>query len=167
MSITTITFDEFLASAKEFVEKSEKLGDGWALKDNKTDNLKTYLRKDTFVQCEDGSMNHLLKVEYVIFYNLSYGVPSFSFNAWNSSGTLVTLDDIRKMSFIQINEKDFYSVITQQEHPIFQRPYFIMHPCHTETLLAAFKNKSMNIIVTFLGLITPLIRLNLPLEYGL
>lgn len=101
MSNTTITFDEFLASAKEFVEKSEKLGDGWTLKEDKTDNLKTYLRKDTFVQCEDGSMNHLLKVEYVIFYNLSYGVPSFSFNAWTSSGTLVTLGDIRKMSFLQ------------------------------------------------------------------
>ncbi|KAH9632792.1 hypothetical protein HF086_012617 [Spodoptera exigua] len=165
--MTTITFDEFLASAKEFEHKSNELGDGWTLKEDKVDNLKTFLRKDTFVQYENGNINHLLKVEYVIFYNLSYGVPSFSFNAWNSSGTLLTLDEIRKMSFIQINEKDFYSVITQQEHPIFQRPYFIMHPCHTETLLAAFKNKTKNIIVTFLGLITPLIRLNLPLEYGL
>ncbi|CAH0702604.1 unnamed protein product [Spodoptera exigua] len=167
MNMTTITFDEFLASAKEFEHKSKELGDGWTLKEDKVDNLKTFLRKDAFVQYENGNINHLLKVEYVIFYNLSYEVPSFSFNAWNSSGTLLTLDEIRKMSFIQINEKDFYSVITQQEHPIFQRPYFIMHPCHTETLLAAFKNKTKNIIVTFLGLITPLIRLNLPLEYGL
>lgn len=66
-----------------------------------------------------------------------------------------------------INEKDFYSVITQQEHPIFFRPFFMMHPCHTAELLNVFKNKTKNIIVTFLGLITPLIMLKMPLEYGL
>lgn len=71
------------------------------------------------------------------------------------------------MYYYRINQKDFYSVITQQEHPVFQRPYFIVHPCHTEELLATFKNKSKNIIVTFLGLISPLVKLNLPLEYGL
>lgn len=88
------------------------------------------------------------------------------FNIWNSSGTILALEDIRQMSFVKIKQKDFYSVITQQEHPILQRPYFIVHPCHTEELLATFKNKSKNIIVTFLGLITPLVNLNLPIEYG-
>ncbi|KAM3958464.1 autophagy-related 10 [Aphomia sociella] len=71
------------------------------------------------------------------------------------------------MSLIRIKEEDFYSVITQQEHPVFLRPYFVMHPCHTATLLAVFKNTSKNIIVTFLSLITPLLKLNLPLDYGL
>ncbi|KAJ8721707.1 hypothetical protein PYW07_002482 [Mythimna separata] len=164
MSATTITIEEFLEAAKEFVKKSEKVCDGWALKLDKTDIFKTYIKKDTFIECPDTTA--LYKIEYVIFYNLSYGVPSFSFNVWNSSGMLITLDDIRRMSFLQINQKDFYSVITQQEHPIFQRPYFIVHPCHTETLLAAFRSSSKNIIVTFLGLITPLIKLKLPLEFG-
>lgn len=167
MNTTTITFEEFLEAGKEFVRKSEKLGDGWTLKENKKDVLKSYIEKKTFIKCQDENIGKLLRVEFVIFYNLSYGVPSFSFNLWNSSGMLISLEDVRKMSFIEINEKDFYSVITQQEHPIFQRPYFIVHPCHTETLLAEFRNKSKNIIVTFLSLITPLIRLNMPLEYGL
>ncbi|CAG5058816.1 unnamed protein product [Parnassius apollo] len=98
---------------------------------------------------------------------MSYGVPSWSFNVWNSSGTLLKLEEIRRMCFIQITTEEFYSVITQQEHPLFHRPYFIMHPCHTAQLLTEFKNKSRNIIVTFLGLISPLLQLNLALEYGL
>lgn len=63
--------------------------------------------------------------------------------------------------------KDFYSVVTQQEHPVMHRPYFIIHPCHTADLIAAFKCRTKNLIITFLGIITPLIQLNLPLEYGL
>ncbi|XP_026732783.1 ubiquitin-like-conjugating enzyme ATG10 isoform X2 [Trichoplusia ni] len=167
MGSTTITIEKFLVAAAEFVKVSDRIGDGWKLKQDNTDSYKTFLRKDTFIQLEDNNISNLLKVEYVIFYNLSYGVPSFSFNIWNSTGSLLSLDDIRKVSAIQINEKDFYSVITQQEHPVLQRPYFIVHPCHTETLLAAFSNSSKNIIVTFLGLVTPLIKLNLPLDYGL
>ncbi|KAJ8731005.1 hypothetical protein PYW08_002418 [Mythimna loreyi] len=167
MSATKITIEEFLEAAKEFVKKSEKICDGWTLKLDKIDLCKTYIKKESFIQCQDNDTTNVYKIEYVIFYNLSYGVPSFSFNIWNSSGMLIALEDIRKMSFIQISQKDFYSVVTQQEHPIFQRPYFIVHPCHTETLLATFRNTSKNIIVTFLGLITPLIRLKLPLEFGL
>ncbi|CAH2075972.1 unnamed protein product, partial [Iphiclides podalirius] len=106
-------------------------------------------------------------MECVIFFNLSYGVPSFSFNIWNSSGVLLKLEDIRRLSFIHIKEDEFSSVITQQEHPLFGRPYFIMHPCRTGQLVEHFRHKSKNIIVTFLSLITPILQLKLPMEYGL
>ncbi|CAB3223981.1 unnamed protein product [Arctia plantaginis] len=164
---SAIELEEFLHAAQEFVKKSDEIGDGWSIKECGDDKSKTFLKKDLYVEHTDDNNSILLKMEYIIFYNLSYGVPAFSFNIWNSSGTLLSLEDVRKMSFIQISQKDFYSVITQQEHPVFQRPYFIVHPCHTEELLATFKNKSQNIIVTFLGLITPLVKLDLPLKYGL
>lgn len=98
---STITFEEFLEAAKEFIQKSNQISDGWILKQDKIDVIKTYLRKETFIHYEEDEICNLLKVEYVIFYNLSYGVPSFSFNIWNSSGTLLSLEGIRKMSFIQ------------------------------------------------------------------
>lgn len=108
MSAKSITIEEFLEAAEEFVRKSEKLCDGWTLKLDKTDLLKTHIRKDTFLECQDfmfygqdTDTTCMYKVEYVIFYNLSYGVPSFSFKVWNSSGMLLSLEDIRKMSFIE------------------------------------------------------------------
>ncbi|KAG6455500.1 ubiquitin-like-conjugating enzyme ATG10 [Manduca sexta] len=162
-----ITAEEFLTAAKKFVLISNKICDGWKLIENEWDINQSYISKETFIECGVGDDVSLLKAEYIIFYNLSYGVPSFSFNIWNSSGMLLSLEDVRQLSFISTNPKEFYSIITQQEHPLFQRPYFIMHPCHTEELLTSLQDKTANVIVTFLGLVTPLIQLKLPLEYGL
>ncbi|CAG4966858.1 unnamed protein product [Colias eurytheme] len=159
-----ITPEKFVIAAKNFMKISEKIKDKWKLHEN-IEVHKSYLKKETFIQNNNRNLP-LLKAEFVIFYNLSYGVPSFSFNIWDESGSFLTLEDIRQMSFIEIRKEDFYSVVTQQEHPVLHRPYFIMHPCHTQTLLANFK-ESKNIIVTFLGLIMPLLNLKLPLEYGL
>ncbi|XP_047509180.1 ubiquitin-like-conjugating enzyme ATG10 [Pieris napi] len=156
-----LTAEGFLSSAKAFIETSNLLHDDWKLYEN-SDICKSYIRKNTFIDVK----GQLFKAEFVIFYHLSYGVPSFSFNIWDSSGMLLNLEDIRKISFTKINQKDFYSVITQQEHPVLCRPFFIMHPCHTYQLLSSLR-ESKNIIVTFLGLITPLINLQLSLKYGL
>ncbi|CAG9785397.1 unnamed protein product [Diatraea saccharalis] len=163
----TITLENFVNACRKFCDISDRINDGWKLIENQSDKHKCYIKKCTFVHQVLHGNKFLLKTEYVIFFNLSYGVPSFSFNIWNSSGVLLTLDEIRQMSLISINKEDFYSVITQQEHPVLQRPYFIMHPCHTEALLGEFKDVSKNIIVTFLGLIMPLLKLDLPLAYGL
>ncbi|XP_004924725.1 ubiquitin-like-conjugating enzyme ATG10 [Bombyx mandarina] len=163
--MSSVTYTDFIEAAKNFIEISNRCCDGWKFIEHDKD--KCYLRKETFLNYKNGDYERLLKADYVIFYKESYCVPSFSFNVWNSAGMLLSLDDIRTMSLISINKKDFYSVVTQQEHPIFQRPYFIIHPCHTESVLAAFKDKSKNIIVTFLGLVCPLLNINLPLEYGM
>lgn len=98
---TAITFEEFLQAAKEFLFISDKICDEWSLKVYKDDPTKTFLKKDMFIEHEQDNVRILLKVEYIIFYNMSYGVPSFSFNIWNSSGALLSLEDVRKMSFIQ------------------------------------------------------------------
>ncbi|RVE49641.1 hypothetical protein evm_005698 [Chilo suppressalis] len=147
--------------------RKKRLSDGWKFYGNEVDKYKSYIKKCSFLQQVKSDINTLLRAEFVIFYNLSYGVPSFSFNVWNSSGVLLSLEEIRQMSLISINKDNFFSIITQQEHPVLLRPYFVMHPCHTEVLLRELKEVSKNIIVTFLGLVTPLLRLDLPFEYGL
>ncbi|VVC89210.1 unnamed protein product [Leptidea sinapis] len=156
-----VTPAEFLSSAIKFVAISDQIQDEWKLYEN-TEIHKSYIKKDTFLTAKDC----VYKAEFVIFYNLSYGVPGFSFNVWDSSGSFLSLEGIRQLSLLDINQEDFYSVITQQEHPVLCRPYFVMHPCHTEVHLASLK-ESKNCIVTILGLITPLIPLKLPFAYGL
>ncbi|XP_053612421.1 ubiquitin-like-conjugating enzyme ATG10 [Plodia interpunctella] len=161
----TLAPEEYLEAAIRFCNISDTLNDDWKIIIDEENPHKSYLIKNTFVT-QDTNGPKLCKAELVIFYNLHYGVPAFSFNIWNSSGVLLTLDEIREMTFVKIKEKDFYTVITQQEHPLFSRPYFVMHPCHTAELIHMFKNSSNNIIVTFLGLITPLLNINLPMGYG-
>ncbi|KOB69868.1 Autophagy-related protein 10 [Operophtera brumata] len=164
---SNLSLEEFLAAAKEFVEISNILCDGWKLIENEC-LLKSYVQKECFIKpSKEDSLP--MKAEYVMFYSLSYGVPQFSFNVWNSLGVLLTIKELRRVLFIKEppqSDENLYSVITQQEHPIFFRPYFIVHPCRTGELLACFKGSSTNILVTFLGMIEDVIKLNLPMEYG-
>lgn len=101
LECSSITAEEFIDAADKFVKVSDRICDGWTFyKDNK-DICKSYIKKETFLEIQDKTCQSLLKAEYVIFYNLSYGVPAFSFNVWNSSGMLLTLENIRHMSFIK------------------------------------------------------------------
>lgn len=100
MNSENISTESYMNAARQFCEKSAKIGDGWRLHENKTETHKSYIKKDMFLKLEEGA-GSLLKAEYVIFYNLSYGVPSFSFNVWNSSGMLLSLEEIRQMSLIK------------------------------------------------------------------
>ncbi|XP_046962676.1 ubiquitin-like-conjugating enzyme ATG10 [Vanessa cardui] len=168
MNCNTITPEEFVYAARDFIELSNRYFDSWTIHQNDNEILNTYLKKEEFVSHRDENDKvFLYRAEYIIFYNLSYGVPSFSFNLWDCSGKLLTLEQVREISLMKISKEDFYSVVTQQEHPVMYRPYFIIHPCHTAKIVSAFRYTSRNLIITFLGLITPLIQLNLPLEYGL
>ncbi|OWR41827.1 ubiquitin-like-conjugating enzyme ATG10 [Danaus plexippus] len=168
MSSFGISPEEFVYAARDFVDLSDKYRDSWTLHQNDNEILQTYIRKEEFISHRDENDKvFLYRAEYVIFFNLSYGVPSFSFNVWDCSGKLLTLEEVRQISLIKTTKENFYSVVSQQEHPVLYKPYFIVHPCRTAVILQEFKSKSRNIILTFLGLIIPLVQLNLPLEFGL
>ncbi|XP_041987995.1 ubiquitin-like-conjugating enzyme ATG10 [Aricia agestis] len=158
----TLSAAEFCKAIKQFVDISRKCNDTWqVLEPDSHDMHKCLLKKEEFIKDIDGNF---CKAEYTIFYNISYGVPSFSFNIWKSDGTLLSLEEIRHLSPTVIKKEDFYSVVTQQEHPLFHRPYYIVHPCNTESILSALSS-SQNIILTFLSLITPIVKLDVD-EYG-
>lgn len=98
---SSITAEEFIDAAEKFVKVSDSICDGWTFYKDCNDIYKSYIKKETFLETQDKTYQSLLKAEYVIFYNLSYGVPAFSFNIWNSSGVLLTLENIRNMSFVK------------------------------------------------------------------
>lgn len=101
MDSHTISPKEFLNSIKHFQQISDQIKDGWLVYENEIETYKSYIKKETFITCEIHNKTTLCKMEYIIFFNLSYGVPSFSFNVWDSSGTLLKLEDIRRLSLIQ------------------------------------------------------------------
>ncbi|KAF9301143.1 hypothetical protein BGZ74_007052 [Mortierella antarctica] len=95
----------------------------------------------------DGAHDEFLSVSYHIVFSPSYQVPVLYFNAFTSDSiTPVGLDHIYH-SLVPHEWRDtvrnsgLSGGISQQDHPIFNIPYYYMHPCETvslmETVLAA------------------------------
>lgn len=102
MSSFGISPEEFVYAARDFVDLSDKYRDSWTLHQNDNEILQTYIRKEEFISHRDENDKvFLYRAEYVIFFNLSYGVPSFSFNVWDCSGKLLTLEEVRQISLIK------------------------------------------------------------------
>ena len=78
------------------------------------------------------STSHLITFEYHVTYSCSYTVPVLYFNAWHSTGKLLTADEIWKLA---PPCSDKYSYITQIDHPILARPFYELHPCRTEQMM--------------------------------
>lgn len=94
--------EEFVAAARHFVKLSDQFLDGWTLHENDNEILDTYIRKEEFISHGDKEKKTILyRAEYIIFFNLSYGVPSFSFNIWDCSGKLLTLEEVREIALIK------------------------------------------------------------------
>lgn len=61
---------------------------------------------------------------------------------------------------------DLLSILTETDHPILFRPFFMIHPCRTAEILAQTE-KSCNRIITFLSVMGPYVQLKLKNEYGM
>lgn len=95
-----LCYTEFIEQAKQFITIANNVNDDWKLVENDQDNYSIYLKKEMCKEVIIGQEKTLLKAEYIVSYNLSYGVPMFSFNFWKPTGMLLTLEDIRKLSLI-------------------------------------------------------------------
>lgn len=115
--------------------------------------------------------------EYHIVYNFGHSVPTLYFNAWYSSGKLLTLEEIWKRVHSQFSKQIWenkWESLTQTEHPLLGRPFFQLHPCHTAKLMGQLKPKiSSNskflsqYIISWLSMFGPVIGLKLSLDYFL
>lgn len=113
--------------------------------------------------------------EYHIVYNFGHLVPTLYFNAWHSSGKLLTLEEIWERVHFQFSEQIWenkWESLTQTEHPFIGRPFFQLHPCHTAKLMGQLKPKiSSNskfisqYIISWLSMFGPVIGLKLSLDY--
>ena len=82
--------------------------------------------------CSFFPSSQLVTFEYHVVYSTSYTVPVLYFNAWFSTGKLLTVEEIWKLA---PPCSDKYSYITQIDHPILARPFYELHPCRTEQLM--------------------------------
>ncbi|XP_058446235.1 ubiquitin-like-conjugating enzyme ATG10 [Malaya genurostris] len=183
----TLTEQEFLAAARQFLNFSLQIHDDWELIESQSGTA--YLKK-SIVQSlviptseNEESLNELLEddpslskpmscldfynFEYHIIYSTSYQVPVLYFNVHKSNGTLLKLEEawagFRQLS--SESSEQLHQILTQMEHPVLFKPFLALHPCQTSNVLCNLR-KSNNLIVSFISSFGPFINLNLSLEYS-
>lgn len=105
--------------------------------------------------------------EYHILYNISYSVPVLYFNVRDSAGKLLPLEKVWET--LKVPEKvllEKWSFVTQQEHPVFRRPFYYLHPCKSFELFRISENSKVNPLVTWLSSVAPIVHLHVPLDYA-
>lgn len=190
-----VTLEEFNWCITQLLTISDRLADGWTLH-NKDVPDETYLVKKIIISNTDnksdvsplvlpleeplddvledrnvitGPGGDMLTWEYHVLYSHSYSVPILYFNAWTNDGRLLSLEDMWRRvhaNFQDSLQENRWSVLTQQEHPVLRRPFYLLHPCHTAHLLGCFQGKSPNIVITWLSTVGPVVGLTLAQQYA-
>ncbi|XP_018027466.2 ubiquitin-like-conjugating enzyme ATG10 [Hyalella azteca] len=77
--------------------------------------------------------------EYNILYSFSYSVPILTFEAFNSSGKPLSLEDVWDRvvdsHFVGQIQPRRWESLTMMEHPVKGSPCYGLHPCKTAQLL--------------------------------
>ena len=134
---------------------------------------------DATVQQDILQCHSSVRLEYHVVYSVSYEVPTLYLNASHTSGKSLAMNDIWKLipSFYGPPTSAKWEILSQQDHPILNRPFYYIHPCHTATALSAVLSQpkdilvigatpeSTNYILTWLSMFGPLVGLNLSLKY--
>lgn len=188
-----LSAEQFAQEAADFVTKSQLLHDNWRIEQVDTNPESVYLVKNSVCQLQlqihladsaldscisasdieiaedtestlhESSVAETISFEYHIIYSLSYAVPVLYFNAFKANGRLLTLDELLSVIPCQFSVQDKWQFITQHEHPILGRPFFQLHPCHTETMMSKL-NLHTGYLIAWLSSVAPAIHLQLPIQ---
>uniref|UniRef100_A0A5S6QBN8 Ubiquitin-like-conjugating enzyme ATG10 n=1 Tax=Trichuris muris TaxID=70415 RepID=A0A5S6QBN8_TRIMR len=112
-----LTEEEFAVGCRELVAKSAKFpGFEWTLHERKNSSAPIVRR------VEEGAEG---RREFHVCYDEVYNVPVLLFNVWHSDGKLLLLEEVwatvSQAEAVRL-KSDPWTMITQQEHPIFRNP---------------------------------------------
>ena len=116
-----------------------------------------------------------LHYEHHICYSDSYNVPVMYFQAATLDGRVLSLEEL----WARVGEchshalQEKWSLLTQAEHPYLLRPFYQLHPCHTQTFMRSLQCKdgveggasSGNYLLLWMSAIADVVGLHLSLEY--
>eukprot|EP00116_Pleurobrachia_bachei_P010656 sb/3470918/ len=147
-SLGTLTETQFVAQCRSIVEVATKIGDSWEMRQGDWGDV--YLvkkvtkatplpsNKDDNDDGDDDNVvvtpSSMVTWEYHVTYRSSYSVPVLFFKAWHPTGQLLTLDEVWELTPPAPETAPY---ITQMEHPVLAVPFYEVHPCTTERLMAA------------------------------
>ena len=126
-------------------------------------------------EVSESNKKHALTFEYHLIYSESYSVPVLYFNVYKQDGSLLPLAKVWELVPVYYRERldeDKWTFLTQTEHPYIGRPFYQLHPCHTDKLMSAVSSVnppqnegSNNYLITWLSCVGPVVLLKMPFEY--
>ncbi|XP_045176357.2 ubiquitin-like-conjugating enzyme ATG10 [Mercenaria mercenaria] len=142
--------------------------------DDFSDGIEHAHEDDNSVVCDDKN-KQVLMFEYHVIYSESYSVPVLYFNVYRQDGSLLPLVKVWELVpeyFRERLDEDKWTFLTQTEHPYIGRPFYQLHPCHTDKLMAAVSSVEQNpsgspsnYLIGWLSSVGPVVLLNMPFEY--
>lgn len=170
----TRTYEQFLSSARLFLDYSTTLRDGWELREawSGSNHVVHYLAKKCTVltakrpsRDQDSDLEVIsddedevaytntaepesvpLSCEYHVIYDPAYQVPVLYFTASYPTGKLVPLGELWSLlpAGRLTSETGRWDMLTDKEHPLLGRPFYHIHPCHTSKTMATVLLSSDN-----------------------
>lgn len=145
--------------SQEQVEEREKLdvaetagGDDWV--ESSSDDVHVY--------------------DFHVVYSFSYKVPMLYFRGHQTSGQLLTLDEVKEglpSDSLKVLSESKWTFITREEHPYLSKPWFTLHPCATsdwmkllfEETKVADKELGLQYLPAWLSVVGQAVGLKIPL----
>ncbi|KAL3685356.1 hypothetical protein R1sor_003378 [Riccia sorocarpa] len=76
---------------------------------------------------------------YHVIYNESYRVPSMYFRGYHPDGRPINWLEVGmclSSEFARRVQENKWTFLTQEEHPFLHRPWYMLHPCGTSSMMA-------------------------------
>ncbi|XP_017132844.1 ubiquitin-like-conjugating enzyme ATG10 [Drosophila elegans] len=164
-----LSWKDFLSQAKQFLNISQQLDDGWTMEEKDSNEPNTFLKFEQKIKykSEKDNLGELVNAEYHVVYSVSYQVPMLFFQTHRSDGSLLDLEATWQLFMPETKGSGLYQVLTQMDHPVLFRPFMALHPCRTAEVLTQFGQPSKNQVLTFISLYGPHVQLRLQNAYGL
>ncbi|BBM99998.1 ubiquitin-like-conjugating enzyme ATG10 [Marchantia polymorpha subsp. ruderalis] len=83
---------------------------------------------------------------YHVIYNESYNVPTIYFRGYHSDGSPINWLDIHMSlpsHLAQQMDQNRWTFLTQEEHPYLHRPWFMLHPCGTSSIMSLMSTERL------------------------
>lgn len=157
-----LTYQQFSLLANRFYEQSVKIGDEWQLvsfsqnvqflakrcynvgaqeitvsgKELSTPINYSHEHEDSATSITEPCSNI---IDYHVIYSPSYSVPVLYINARHQDGRLLGYDEMHQIfapSHSDCMKSQIWTTMTQVEHPVFQTPTYMLHPCKTATMMS-------------------------------
>lgn len=171
----SISEEDFNLQCIEFVKKCNRSDNNWCLFDCTGGHLqeiniqdvisdeikeKKLMLRSIAIYSVDGSLQ---SKEYTVIYSPSYEVPVLYYCISDQDGCPLEANKSAH-STINLEEEDLNQVLTQTEHPVLFRPFYMIHPCRTKEFMQFIDtNSNKNYLIAWLSTVATLI--NLKLDY--
>ncbi|OWA52243.1 hypothetical protein BV898_16701 [Hypsibius exemplaris] len=170
------TLEEYYAAVADFLELSERVGDGWSRfssEDIRSPCFEMIRRRQTHSRrLTADAPPDIIFFDYHVYFNEAFAVPQLLFSACRPDGSLVPLTTLHELIpkhlLPEASERELvWETLSQIEHPILHCPIYALHPCQTAAFIRKIRSFSKSWLLSWLSSVGPAVGLELSPQYGI